>query len=55
VLVYGKQVNPRKVKFKNGRKLTGTELARFNLHVADIHTQLAALPSPLETEVALAR
>lgn len=40
---YGNQVNPQNEKFKTGRILKGTELAKFKREVSRIHTQLASI------------
>ncbi len=40
---YGKKVNPLKVKFTGGDKLTGKRLAQFKQHVQKVKTQLAGL------------
>lgn len=42
ILKYGRQVNPKGIKFPTGKRLSGIELTRFKQQIADIHTQLAA-------------
>lgn len=40
---FGNQVNPQNEKFKTGRILRGTELAKFKREVSRINTQLASI------------
>ncbi len=52
ILKHNKQVNPRKVKFRTGRVLRGTELAAFRKHRDFVNRKFAEL-SQIKTQVAM--